>query len=82
LFEILGWDGLECAFIIEGGAGLHRKHVHADGGLPDCPELVAPGKAGFCEECSGHFHGCVPVALHGPILGLPMWRGGADVDAM
>jgi hypothetical protein len=82
VFCIFGWDGLEGTFIVKGGASLNRKHVHPDGGLPDSPEPVAPGKAGFGEECAGHFHGRVPVALHSPILGLPMWRRGTNTDAV
>jgi hypothetical protein len=63
VFPIFGWDGLEGASIVEEGAGLNRKHVHPDGGLPDSPEPVAPGKAGFCEElfqlrCTAPFWDC------------------------
>ena len=67
---------MEFRRVVERGSRLDRKHIHTDGGLPDGPEPVTFGEVGFGKESATHFHGGVPVTLHGPILGVTVRRRG------
>jgi hypothetical protein len=80
--EVIGGIILEFQGVVCGGTRFHRKHVHANGGFPNCPEPVTLRQIGFGQKRTSHLNRSVPIAFDSPILRVTMRGGGTNPHSM